>query len=440
MEYREEKRLCVICGSDDYRVLRSKVPWTPTTLIKDKKGKIIHQTDVMCSTCGLVYKNPCMVEECLEQFYQDEYATLYKSSMRGQISKKHINQNLLTTIYTLDWLDSIGFGLSGKDVFEIGTGLGILLKGMEGQGAVVSGIDPDKRSIDLAQKLFGLTFDNMTWRDYKGSRNGQYDLLVCNNTLEHMYDPVSVLRQMHVFLKEDGHVLVEVPDIEFPYPHTNVDGFLSAAHLYTFDKHCLRLLVEKAGYEIVHMDNAGHKKCMLVLLKPKKITNFFDCNRDNIDEYFQRVRSILGQMQARSDIIKEMAVELSGDRNVGSIIEKLKEKLPDIYSQCLLSMAANLLEHHRIYDVLECLQEYKDGQPEDSEHNRGACCYFEAMCYRQLGDFLTSRKLLRECTRHYPNIRKYNFVKELAIDGVVSNTGFTEYSWWNAERALQAFG
>ena len=82
------------------------------------------------------------------------------------------------------------------------------------------------------------------------SSNEKYDGLVMSHTLEHIYDPVSILKTLGEFVVDGGSVFVSVPNIE----NQLKDGFLNALnfeHTYYISEKYMALLAATAGFEIV---------------------------------------------------------------------------------------------------------------------------------------------------------------------------------------------
>src|SRR5439155_4089501 len=74
---------------------------------------------------------------------------------------------------------------------------------------------------------------------------GHFDLIVLWHTLEHVPKPASLLRTFHQWLKPDGRVLIQVPDVERnPYDLGVVD------HVSHFTNSTLRLSGRAAGLEV----------------------------------------------------------------------------------------------------------------------------------------------------------------------------------------------
>jgi SAM-dependent methyltransferase len=90
---------------------------------------------------------------------------------------------------------------------------------------------------------------------------GQFDLVVCSHVLEHLRDPVQVLRRVRSNLASpDGLLLVALPNPMFwrqrlaftvgRFRYTQ-GGLMDDTHLRFFDWVTARQLVEEAGYQIV---------------------------------------------------------------------------------------------------------------------------------------------------------------------------------------------
>ena len=85
-----------------------------------------------------------------------------------------------------------------------------------------------------------------------------FDLVIFNHTLEHMDNPVEVLKKVHKILKKDGIVFIDVPNFgslsskilgkRWPY-------LLPKEHKHQFTKESLTRLLREAGFDIVHWES-----------------------------------------------------------------------------------------------------------------------------------------------------------------------------------------
>ena len=92
--------------------------------------------------------------------------------------------------------------------------------------------------------------------DYEmpGSVSGKYDLVVFSHSIEHMLDPVAVLKRFSKLLTDRGLIYIEVP--LFPHPDaTSVKEYLmwsfdKARHMFNYTPESIEKTVTGAGMEV----------------------------------------------------------------------------------------------------------------------------------------------------------------------------------------------
>lgn len=127
-------------------------------------------------------------------------------------------------------------------------------------------------------KLSGAEFsdkDEATLRDirafdslYTGSLasiDKKFDCVSLIHAIEHMSDPVSVLKDVYELLEEDGVLVIQVLD----YTEHKYD-LLIADHLFHFSKGLLSQLVEQVGFELVLLSNELIKKELTLIARKSK--------------------------------------------------------------------------------------------------------------------------------------------------------------------------
>jgi len=198
--------------------------------------------------------------EELEKFYRDVYYQSETGSyslhyddeelayIRGQAAMRH------RLMQTRGWLP--GGALS---LLDVGCGEGHSLKYFSDQGWRVHGLD---FSLDGCQRMNpdcllwltqGDVFENL---DHLISENASYDVVMLDNVLEHVIDPLGLLKALRRLVKPGGTLIVEVPN-DFSQVQMNAlaQGWIDRAfwvgipqHLSYFNGDGLRALCSEAGW------------------------------------------------------------------------------------------------------------------------------------------------------------------------------------------------
>lgn len=101
--------------------------------------------------------------------------------------------------------------LKDKKIIDIGCGGGILSESMDKAGGQVTGLDMSKQAIQVAklhQHESGTHVDYFvsTAEDFAAQHPGEFDVVTCLEMLEHVPDPVSIVRACATLVKSGGHV------------------------------------------------------------------------------------------------------------------------------------------------------------------------------------------------------------------------------------------
>ncbi|MBT1445498.1 bifunctional 2-polyprenyl-6-hydroxyphenol methylase/3-demethylubiquinol 3-O-methyltransferase UbiG [Shewanella sp. JM162201] len=111
----------------------------------------------------------------------------------------------------LNYIDSSCGGLFGKTVLDVGCGGGILSESMARIGAKVTGLDMGAEPLDVARLHAleaGVSIDYIqcTAEEHSASRREHYDVVTCMEMLEHVPDPLSVIKACCDMVKPGGMV------------------------------------------------------------------------------------------------------------------------------------------------------------------------------------------------------------------------------------------
>jgi len=166
-------------------------------------------------------------------------------------------------------------------LLDVGCGEGYFLSAAQAAGWQSYGIELDKCRVDVAVAQ-GL---NVEWTTVEQANLDveRYDVITMFHVIEHLNDPVTVLRKLRSALKPDGLLVVETPTNDFPLMSAltllyRLSGgrFTRLVNLfYTFNqpwghqyRHCRRSLtvvLEKTGFRVLRIDDAENAEFRLFL-------------------------------------------------------------------------------------------------------------------------------------------------------------------------------
>ena len=152
---------------------------------------------------------------------------------------------------------------TGLKILDVGCSYGALGEAMTKKGNVVFGLDISRAAIEKARTRvhFAAVADiTRTGSLPPEIAKERFDLVVMGDIVEHVYDPLNVLVSARKLMKDDGRLLLSVPNVanwlnrlqlllgRWEYA---VSGVMDRTHLRFFTLRSVRRLVRAAGYEVV---------------------------------------------------------------------------------------------------------------------------------------------------------------------------------------------
>lgn len=144
-------------------------------------------------------------------------------------------------------------------VLEIGCGEGIFGETLKNRSKCeVWGVEPDSDSIEGAEKRLDKVLHGLFEDVADAIPDGHFDLLVCNDVIEHMADPELFLKTVSAKLTTDAHMVVSLPNIRYfkslwqlvalkRWRYTD-SGVMDRTHLRFFTKWTIKDLFESNGF------------------------------------------------------------------------------------------------------------------------------------------------------------------------------------------------
>lgn len=198
--YRVKYIKCKICDSDDFRLLgiRGNVEYIGAHILKDGETHMITNI-VKCNICHFVYTNPYIIYDEGTYFYND--TDKYDASCNGKQDKLFKK--------TISLIEE--FTKRGR-VLDIGAGKGEFLALAKKSGWDVYGVEMSEKFADYAKNRYNLNIEKKSLSQI-GYPGKYFDVVTLNMVLEHIEEPNGIMKEIHRILKDDGIVIIEIPNM-----------------------------------------------------------------------------------------------------------------------------------------------------------------------------------------------------------------------------------
>ena len=150
-------------------------------------------------------------------------------------------------------------------VLEGGVSSGYFARVLTAAGMVVDGLELDPEAAERARGVCRRVWVGDLQAVDAGELDGPYDVLLFGDTLEHIADPVAVLRRLRGTLRDSGALVVSIPNFanwavrlqvlvgRFRYTDR---GILDRTHLRFYTEQSVLELFAAAGFDVVDMRGA----------------------------------------------------------------------------------------------------------------------------------------------------------------------------------------
>ncbi len=257
-------------------------------------------------------------------------------------------------------------------VLEIGAASGATGRFLKEKGMVKEyiGVEISESAAVMAKKhldeVIVADIERVDLEKEHGLRKEYFDLILCLDVLEHLYDPWEVLARLKKFLKPDGHLIASLPNVQ----HITVikgllegrwryesAGILDATHVRFFTLQDMLDMFDGAGFSITRLDRTFNP--LLDLSKVREKGNNIDLgkaiindlSRDEVMNIFTYQFLITAKKQF---ILKEKLLPLSRESRISegltSIVIVTFNQL-EYTKKCVESLKRCTLEPHEIIFV-----------------------------------------------------------------------------------------
>ena len=222
---------CALCANDRVELVGEQ----------DREGRPLRV--VLCPRCGLVWNDPRPSALELTEYYRDEYRRDYKQTVEPR--PKH---TLRAARVAAARCREVGRHLGpGARVLDLGAGGGEVVYVLRRLGFEARGIEPNEGYARFARERLGLPVESGFWQQAPVPSASE-DAVTLFHVLEHLDDPVGALSLVRGWLRKDGSLWIEVPNIAarcIAPAHR-----FHRAHLFGFSPSTLAGIGKRAGYSV----------------------------------------------------------------------------------------------------------------------------------------------------------------------------------------------
>ena len=236
----ETKPKCWICGSGSLHLHK------PADLPENLSAEAFQITDSAYGSTGEIHK----CDECgfLQCPYMDDVLSFYE----GMDDDGYEDTRAERALQSRRLIRTIARHKPSGRLLDVGAGSGILVEEAQKAGFESDGVEPSTalqtRAVSLGLPVYGGVLPHQ-------ATPGPYDVVTVVDVIEHVDDPVGLMRNVADTLADDGICLVVTPDVKSVA--ARIMGMkwwhFRIAHIGYFDKQTLSKCMSGAGLEVVEM-------------------------------------------------------------------------------------------------------------------------------------------------------------------------------------------
>jgi 2-polyprenyl-3-methyl-5-hydroxy-6-metoxy-1,4-benzoquinol methylase len=233
------KRLCETCGGAEFRHL----------FTRNAQGFF------RCRSCRLVRIDPQPTDEVLAAIYSGKYFDAWgvqtDAAQVHQLKKDSFRKNVLGAVALRP----------GARVLDCGAAFGALMEVAAEAGLEPYGIELVGEAAAAIARRFGsdhVFSGAVEEASFPCLGEKGFDGVFMCDFIEHVRDPLAVLKKASNLLRSGGCLVITTPDGGSPscrimgasWPHYNVE------HLFCFDRRNITMLLRTAGFTVTHSGSA----------------------------------------------------------------------------------------------------------------------------------------------------------------------------------------
>lgn len=225
---------CPACGSGRWRTLFTKAGFT----------------FVRCEACDLVFSNPQVREDVVEEEYRtggsnDIWVDVLLSERQLAMDREKFGE----------LLDELEPFRGESRLLDVGCSIGLFLKLAEERGWNGNGIEFSDKARAVAVERFGLDVID-TPLEQAAYDDASFDVVTLNSVIEHVNQPRALLEEIRRILVPGGALYVITPNVDSlacRILHERAATFDGRNHLVYFSPATLTALLAQTGFSVDHV-------------------------------------------------------------------------------------------------------------------------------------------------------------------------------------------
>lgn len=143
---------------------------------------------------------------------------------------------------------------SNPRILEVGCGLGYFTYALKRAGFAATGIDLSGEAVERARATFGDLYQRESIESYAARARDRFDAVVLVEVVEHLEDPIIVLRNALRLLAPGGSIIISTPNRTFFGDDSRWRTDLPPVHLWWLAEDSIRAIARRLGCEASLVD------------------------------------------------------------------------------------------------------------------------------------------------------------------------------------------
>lgn len=283
-------KICLCCGSKMFELFKCN----GHIILSDRTPINQNLENFICKKCSFI-KNNFYKKKKIKKIYKNDYNFLISknSTTKHYISNK---KDIGTYDYIYNFIKKNIKIQKITKILEIGSGTGLLINNFIKNNKNIKNCtiyEPSKNAFKILKEKFLKNKNIKIYNEfYTGKlKKNDFDLILCTGVLEHVPNPIKLIKNIKKHLNPDGKIVIGVPNFKKKY-----DDIIVADHLNKFSEKSLNYLYNKTKTNLIYRDPNKNSIWILDIINNnfKKKNNikfkFNIINKKEILQYFLKTK------------------------------------------------------------------------------------------------------------------------------------------------------